>query len=264
MSPARAVVASAAVRNADRLVILWNRSPGLGITEDWFSTAQYFDIKNGHGGFEELALAIGSLFNLRAVGGDGAPGSSLAEPERIGTIRMSSNLLPMLGARAALGRLFSEQEDRAGAPDVAILNHATWMRRYGGDPNILGRTLLLNDRPFQIVGVLEQSFALPREVMPTLGGAEDAEVVIPLPLGSGDVTRRDREDYNIIGRLRAGVDIRAAQAEMDAITARLRREHRTVPAKRRLTLASFRCVNRWSAMFAEPCWCWRDQSRSFC
>src|SRR6187455_78331 len=78
--------------DADRLVILWNRSPGLGITEDWFSTAQYFDIKNGHGGFEELAIAIGSLFNLRAVGGDGAPGSSLAEPERIGTIRMSSNL----------------------------------------------------------------------------------------------------------------------------------------------------------------------------
>ncbi len=73
-------------RNADRLVILWNRSPGLGITEDWFSTAQYFDIKNGHGGFEELAIAIGSLFNLRAVGGDGAPGSSLAEPERIGTV----------------------------------------------------------------------------------------------------------------------------------------------------------------------------------
>jgi hypothetical protein len=111
------------------------------------------------------------------------------------------------------------------APDVAILNHATWMRRHGGDPHILGRTLLLNDRPFQIVGVLEQSFALPREVMPTLGGAEDAEVVIPLPLGPGDVTRRDREDYNIIGRLRAGVDIRAAQAQMDAITARLRREH---------------------------------------
>ena len=212
-------------RNADRLVILWNRSPGLGITEDWFSTAQYFDIKNGHGGFEELAIAIGSLFNLRGVGGDGTPGSSLAEPERIGTIRMSSTLLPMLGARAALGRLFSEQEDRAGAPDVAILNHATWMRRYGGDPQILGRMLLLNDRPFQIVGVLERSFALPREVMPTLGGAEDAEVVIPLPLGPGDVTRRDREDYNIIGRLRAAVDIRAAQAEMDAITARLRREH---------------------------------------
>src|SRR5499427_9004933 len=76
--------------SADRLAIMWNRSPGLGITEDWFSTAQYFDVKNGHSGFEDVAIAIGGNSNLTADG----------EPERIGTIRMSSNLLPMLGARA--------------------------------------------------------------------------------------------------------------------------------------------------------------------
>ncbi len=212
-------------KNADRLVILWNRSPGLGITEDWFSTAQYFDIKNGHNGFEDLAIAIGALYNLRDRG-NGAPGlNSIGEPERIGTIRMSSNLLPMLGARVAVGRLFTEREDRAGAPDTAILGYATWMRRYGGDPHILEKTLLLNDRPFQIVGVLDKSFSLPREVMPTLGGAEDAEIVIPLPLGPFEMTWRDREDYNIIGRLKPGVSVPAAQAEMDVITARLRREH---------------------------------------
>jgi hypothetical protein len=62
----------------DRLVILWNRSPGLGIVEDWFSTAQYFDIRDGHDGFEQLAIAIGGNYNLT---GDG-------EPERIGTIRV--------------------------------------------------------------------------------------------------------------------------------------------------------------------------------
>src|SRR5947208_11001621 len=70
-------------KDAGRLVILWNRSPGLGIAEDWFSTAQFFDIKTGHGGFEQLAIAYGSNLNLT---GDG-------EPERIGTIRASSNLL---------------------------------------------------------------------------------------------------------------------------------------------------------------------------
>jgi predicted permease len=202
-------------KDANRLVILWNRSPGLGIQEDWFSTAQYFDIKNGHGGFEDLAIAIGSVLNLT---GDG-------EPERIGTIRMSSNLLSMLGARVTIGRLLSEREDRPGVPDVALLGHGTWLRRYGGDPSVLGRTLLLNGRPFQIVGVLDASFSLPREVVPTLGGAEDAEVVIPLPLGPAEVTFRDREDYNIVGRLKPGVTVAAAQAEMDTITARLRREH---------------------------------------
>ena len=65
-------------KDADRLVILWNRSPGLGIAEDWFSTAQYFDVKTGHSGFEDTAIAIGGTSNLT---GDG-------EPERIGTIRM--------------------------------------------------------------------------------------------------------------------------------------------------------------------------------
>jgi len=78
----------------DRLVILWNRSPGLGITEDWFSTAQYFDVKTGHQGFEHVAIAIGGNYNLTGDGG---------EPERIGTIRVSSNLLPNAGRARCRG-----------------------------------------------------------------------------------------------------------------------------------------------------------------
>jgi predicted permease len=202
-------------KDADRLVILWNRSPGLGITEDWFSTAQYFDLKNGHQGFDDLAIAIGGVFTLA---GDG-------EPERIGTIRMSSNLLPMLGARAMLGRLFTPEEDRPGRSGTAILRHATWRRRYGGDPAVIGRTIRLNDQPYEIVGVLAPEFSLPREVMPTLNGAEDADVVVPLPLGPEAAAARGQEDYNIVGRLRRGTTVAAAQAEADAITARLRREH---------------------------------------
>src|SRR5215813_10525505 len=66
--------------DADRLAILWNRSPGLNIAEDWFSTAQYFDIKNGHSGFEQLAIAIGANYALTGRG----------DPERIGVIRASS------------------------------------------------------------------------------------------------------------------------------------------------------------------------------
>ena len=91
--------------DADRLVILWNRSPGLNIAEDWFSTAQYFDIKNGHHGFEQVAIAIGANYNLT---GDG-------EPERIGVIRVSSGLLPMLGARAAAGPSLHPRKTRPDA-----------------------------------------------------------------------------------------------------------------------------------------------------
>jgi predicted permease len=202
-------------QDADRLTILWSRSPGLGIAEDWFSTAQYFDIKTSSGSFEEVAIAIGGNDNLT---GDG-------EPERIGTIRVSSNLLPMLGVHAASGRLFSADEDVPGAAGTALLGHGTWMRRYGGDPHVIGRPITLNGQPYRIVGVLPASFSLRREVMPTLGGAADAEIVLPLPLGPKAPDARNREDYNVLAKLRTGVSVLQAQAEMDTITARLRRDY---------------------------------------
>jgi predicted permease len=202
-------------RNADRQVILWNTSPGLGITEDWFSTAQYFDIKNGTQSFEHVAIAIGANSNLT---GDG-------EPERVGTIRVSSNLLPMLGVRPLFGDLFGQEDDRAGKTGKAVLGFGTWMRRYGGDRNVIGRSLTLNGQPHEVVGVLPASFTLPREVMPTLGVVDDAEVILPLPLAANAAAVRNREDYNVVATLKPGATIERARAELDALTARLRREH---------------------------------------
>jgi predicted permease len=202
-------------KDAGRQVILWNTSPGLGITEDWFSTAQYFDIKNGVPSFEDVAIAIGTNVNLT---GDG-------EPERIGTIRVSSNLLPMLGVRPLYGALFSAEDDRPGQTGKALLGHGTWMRRYGGKPDVIGRSLTLNGQPYEIAGVLPSSFLLPREVMPTLGVVEQAEIVLPLPLAANAAQVRNREDYNIIAKLKPGATIDQARAELDAITVRLRQEH---------------------------------------
>jgi predicted permease len=200
---------------AERLVILWSRSPGLGIAEDWFSTAQYFDVKNGHAGFESLAIAIGANENLTGQG----------TPERVGAIRASLELLPLFGASAVHGRLFEPEDAQPGAARRAVLSYATFLRRFGGDPSAVGRTLVLNGEPCEIVGVLQPGFDLPRELMPTLGGAEHAELVLPLPLGADAPAARNREDYNIVGRLRPGVPLASAQAEMDALTAGLRRDH---------------------------------------
>ena len=201
-------------KDAERLVILWNRSPGLNITEDWFSTAQYFDIKNGHHGFEQVAIAIGGNYNLTGSG----------EPERVGTIRISSSLLSMLGQRADLGRLFVPEEDLPGRTATALLSYGTWARRFGSDPAILGKKIMLNGVPYEIVGVMPRSFSLPREVMPTVDGAEQAEILLPLPLPTNAAQNRDHEDYNIMGKLKPGVSVPQAQAEMDTITARLRSE----------------------------------------
>ncbi len=200
--------------DAERLVILWNRSPGLNITEDWFSTAQYFDIKNSHHGFEQVAIAIGGNYNLTGEG----------DPERVGTIRVSSNLPTMLGQKAALGRLFVADEDRPGRTATAVLSYGTWARRFASDPGVLGRKIILNGMPYEIVGVMPRSFSLPREVMPTLDGAEQAEILLPLPLPADAAQNRDHEDYNILGKLKPGVSVQQAQVEMDAITTRLRKE----------------------------------------
>ncbi len=200
--------------DADRLVILWNRSPGLNIAEDWFSTAQYFDIKNGSRGLDQVAIAIGANYNLTGTG----------EPERVGVIRVSSNLLPMLGAKTTSGRVFTAAEDAPGQPLSAILSYGTWTRRFGSDPAMVGRSIVLNGQAMQVAGVLAKDFSLPREVLPTLGVAEDGEIFLPLALAANAATVRTREDYNLIGRLAPGASVGQTQAELDGVTARLRRD----------------------------------------
>ena len=153
----------------DRLVILWNRSPGLNITQDWFSTAQYFDIKTGHHGFEQLAIAIGGNYNLTGQG----------DPERVGVVRVSSNLLQMFGARPALGRLLTPDEDSPGRPSTAVLTDGMWARRFGRDPHLIGKSIIINGQPYEIVGILPQSFTLSQEVLPLLYGTDQAEFFCP-------------------------------------------------------------------------------------
>jgi predicted permease len=213
-------------KDADRLVILWNSSPGLGITRDWFSTAQYFDIKNQHHGFEQLAIVIGGNYNLT---GDG-------EPERVGVLRMSSSLLPLLAAQPLQGRLFTPEDNRIGSSNVAILSYGMWARRYGSIPNMVGRNITINSHPYQVIGIMPKSFSLPREVLPTLDGVEQADILIPLPLPPNAAETRSNEDFNIIGKLLPGVSLQQARAEMDTITARLRQSHPEVyPANGGLT-----------------------------
>lgn len=213
-------------KDADRLVILWNSSPGLGISQDWFSSAQYQDIKNGHHGFEQVALAIGGNYNLT---GDG-------DPERVSIVRVSNNLLPMLGGQPLQGRLFTPDDDAVGSPNVAVLTYGMWARRYGSNPYIVGHAITINSHPYEVIGVLPKSFSLPHEVMPTLDGGEQADIFLPMPLSPALAESRSHEDYNIIGKLKPGVTVEQARAEMATITARLRQSYPEVyPANGNLT-----------------------------
>jgi len=231
--------------DADRLVILWNRSPGLNIAEDWFSTAQYFDVKNTSKSFEEVAIAFGISQNLT---GDG-------NPERVSVRRVSSNLLPMLGAKPALGRLFTAEEDSNPPSHTALLTHGMWERRYGRDPKVLGQKLVMNGATHEIVGVLSPEFSLSKEVVATLYGDEQTDIVLPFPLAAAANTVRTGEDYNILGRLKPGVTVREAQAELDTLTARLRRDFPDVyPPNGGLTFSAVPLLEEVVGETRRPLW----------
>lgn len=202
-------------KDAERIAILWNRSPGLNIERDWFSLGQYLDVKLENQVFEQVAATIDVSYNLTGQG----------HPERLEGAKVSASLFSLLGAQAVHGRVFLPEEDEKGKPLTVILSHAFWQRRFGSDPNVIGKSLTLNDQNYTIVGVMPAAFALSKEVMPTVNGIEKADVLLPLPLSESDRTKRGGEDYNIFAKLKPGVTVAQAQANMDAITEQMKRQY---------------------------------------
>jgi predicted permease len=201
----------------DRLAILWLRSPGIGIPQDWPSPGEYMDIKAENHSFDELSISIGGSFNL--TGRD--------HPERLEGMRTSSTLLDMLGAKPLLGRTFLPEEDQPGKPPVVLLTYGVWKRLFGGDPQIVGRSLTLSGNQFTVAGVLRPDLLLNNEVVPTVAAIEKVEILLPLPFGADAVNRRGDENYNIVGRLKPGVTMAQAQQDIAAIAGRIRiKDHR--------------------------------------
>jgi predicted permease len=202
-------------RDADRLAILWNRSPGLNIEQDWFSPGQYLDVKTQNTVFEQVAISIGGSFNLTGQSG----------PEHVDGARVSSSFFPLLGGSSMLGRVFLPEEDEPGKPATIILSHGFWQRRFGTDPEIIGKTLTLNGNNFTIVGVMSAGFSLSKEVMPAVNGIEKADLLLPLPMSESARANRGNEDFNIFARLKPGITIAQAQAEMDVIARRMKEQY---------------------------------------
>jgi predicted permease len=205
--------------NPGRLTILWLRSPGINIPQDWPSPGQYIDIKTQNHVFDETAIAIGDDFNL----------TGLADPERIEGMRTSSSLLQMLGGKPLLGRLLLPEDDVPGKPAVAVLTHGLWKRLFGSDPHIVGKSLTLSGKQFTVAGVLRPGFLLNNEVVPTVQGLEKTEILVPLPLGPDAVNNRRDENYNIVARLKPGITPRQAQADIDVIAKRIREKDKRDP-----------------------------------
>jgi predicted permease len=196
----------------DRLAAVWLHSPAIGILRDWPSPGQYIDVQNENHSFERMALAQSRTFIL----------TGREQPERIDGVRTQSSLLEMLGAKPLLGRLLLPEEDKPGKADVAVLSEPAWKRLFNSDPRIVGKTIVMNGNPFIVVGVLQHGFLLNAEVMPSEGPMDKMDVFAPLPLGADAVKNRGDENYNIMVRLKPGVSVKQAQADIEVIASRIR------------------------------------------
>ncbi|HWW76802.1 MAG TPA: ABC transporter permease, partial [Pyrinomonadaceae bacterium] len=197
--------------DSERLAIIWTHSPGANVAQDWPSPGQFSAVKTGTTVFADLALAQGQSLNLAGEGG----------AERIGAVRTTSNMFALLGARPALGRTFLPEEDAPGRPPTAVLSHGLWQRRFGSDPNVIGRAIALSGDSYEVVGVMPPDFQLGYEVMPTVGSVQQADVLLPLPLSEARMASQGDENYNIVARLKPGATFEQARTELDLVASRL-------------------------------------------
>lgn len=205
----------------DRLAIMWLRSPGVNIPQDWPSPGQYFDILAANHSFEEVSISHGGTASL--VTADA--------PEKVELLQTSSNLFHLLGAKPLYGRLLSPEEDKPGQASVVILSNAFWKRLFNADANIVGKSITLNGvrggtgaakNQFTVAGVLGPEFLLNDEIMPTVASIRHMDVFVPLPFGADAANRRGDENYNLMARLKPSVSMSQAQADISIIASQIR------------------------------------------
>jgi putative ABC transport system permease protein len=184
----------------DRLVILNEANPGIGVDEALVSFPNLLDWRAAATVFDDLAAMQGRNLAI----------SDQGEPDRYAGAATNWNLFPLLGARPAHGRLFGPEDDRFGAEPVVLLSDAVWAGRYLSDPLIVGRSILVNGRPHTVVGVMPPGFEFPAQ----------QKLWIPLePV----IDRTDRAQRNLLvfGRLRRDATLERARQEMVSVAARL-------------------------------------------
>lgn len=188
-------------KDPDRLIRLWESNPAQGRIEAAVSVPNFQDWQNQQSVFEQLAASELTTFNLTGSG----------EPQRVPAARISANLVPVLGVSPQLGRSFLPEEEKGGR--VTLLSHSLWQRQFGGDPSLLNKTIQLNGESYTVIGIM------PREFQFT-----GRELWVPLVLDPAkEPWRADRTNRNlaVVGRLKSGVTLDQAIAEMNVLARRL-------------------------------------------
>lgn len=199
----------------DRLVMVWGTEPALDVYEGGTSLPDFFDWKREVKSFDGLASYVRWQYNVMGE----------ENPERIWGGMVSHHFFDVMATPPLLGRGFTAEEDRPGAERVVMLSHGLWQSMFAGDPNILGKTMRVDDNLHTIVGVMPESFEFPSR----------SSLWTPLALGP-DSYPRNLQFMTVVGRLRQDVSLDSAQDELASLVGRLAEEYPETNAGRGVRL----------------------------
>lgn len=204
----RTLLRPLAYPDADRVVSIWETHTDTGGSITSISPADFLDWQRGATRFEALAAVCNTAVNVT-----GGP-----EPARAFGLRVSWTFFRVVGVVPALGRGFLPEEDRAGGPRVVVLSHAFWMRQFGGDPGLVGRSVLLDGVDTQVVGVMPRGFRFD-----FMGNRRD--VLVPAAFTAEELERRSSHFLGVVGRMAATADLASAQGELRNLSAAIAAAH---------------------------------------
>jgi predicted permease len=198
------------VERADQILLINSRELGGLQRESFTSHADFRDWQRGTQAFAALAAYTGGTMTI---------GDERQAAERLAGSFVTANAFPLLRVTPAIGRHFSDEDDRPGAPRVVIISDAVWRERYGADKALIGRTIRLNGSPVTVIGVMPPGFHFPLV-------ANLWQPLAHAPALAADARdRRDRRTLNVFGRLRDGETLTRARAELQTLTAAIAQTH---------------------------------------
>jgi predicted permease len=181
--------------HAEDLVGVWQTAPGLNIRELNIAPSTYFVFREQNQSFVDLG----------AYQYDSVSVTGIAEPEQVAALRVTDGTLPLLGITPALGRTFSRQDDSASGPLTAVISYGYWRRKFGSDQSVVGRTMIVDGKSRQIIGVLPKTFHFLDH--------EDAAVITPMQWDRNTI-HLGNYSYEGLARLKPGVTLQQANADL--------------------------------------------------
>ena len=199
----------------ERLVTIWEESPERDMFQMPVSIANLRDWVEQSQTFDQISAYTFSDLNLTGTG----------EPVQLAAVRVSANLFSLVGATPMLGRTFLPEDDKEGAGRVVVLSHATWKNRFGSNPKIIGQPVTINNQSHEVVGVMPANFQFPVG-FGYMGKVLNEPIDLYVPIAApSEEAARGHYSFFAIGRLKPGVTINQAQAEMTGIESRLEQQY---------------------------------------